>query len=232
MLGGLELSDFKNNVISNNSITDNGGSGIKMTGNSSSNNISGNRINGNDIGICLNYSLYYWFYNETAHTDPNVNNSITGNDILNNSIYGIYSAESVSTIEGNTIDFNGVGIYLNGSNSSEVNGNDVCSNSVADFSLYLSHGNYGDGNTCSASGSWNDDGASGCSYKCSTTTTTSTTNPSTSTSTTVMPCSLQGDYPPCGTVTLPEVIAQINQWSSGEASLESVINLIDAWASG
>ncbi len=62
----------------------------------------------------------------------------------------------------------------------------------------------------------------------STTTTTSTT---TSTTTTTLACSLVGDNPPCGQVSLAEVINLINRWSSGTANLADVIALIDAWAS-
>jgi hypothetical protein len=44
-------------------------------------------------------------------------------------------------------------------------------------------------------------------------------------------CTLVGDDPPCGTVTLFEVVTLINQWSGGHASLSDVIKLINAWAS-
>ena len=45
-------------------------------------------------------------------------------------------------------------------------------------------------------------------------------------------CELSGDYPPCGEVTLGEVVNYINLWSEGQVGLEDVINLIDAWAAG
>ena len=45
-------------------------------------------------------------------------------------------------------------------------------------------------------------------------------------------CDLQGDYPPCGEVTIEEVADFINLWSSGEAELGDVIDLINAWAGG
>ena len=44
-------------------------------------------------------------------------------------------------------------------------------------------------------------------------------------------CSLTGDTPPCGEVTLGEVVAMITDWASGEASLGDTVNLIGAWAS-
>ncbi|MBN2251859.1 MAG: right-handed parallel beta-helix repeat-containing protein [Candidatus Altiarchaeota archaeon] len=64
----------------------------------------------------------------------------------------------------------------------------------------------------------------------STSTSTSTSTTVTSTSTTIPPCTVLGDYPPCGTITLSEVVAYINMRASGEASLGSVIDLINAWA--
>ncbi|MBN2250568.1 MAG: IPT/TIG domain-containing protein [Candidatus Altiarchaeota archaeon] len=43
-------------------------------------------------------------------------------------------------------------------------------------------------------------------------------------------CEITGDYPPCGVVTLSEVVDLINEWSSGDATLSDVIALINAWA--
>jgi len=65
-----------------------------------------------------------------------------------------------------------------------------------------------------------------------TTTMPSTTTSSTTTSTTTIPegCELPGDTPPCGVVTLTEVVDFINQWAQGEAELGEVIDLINAWA--
>ncbi|MFZ2456471.1 MAG: right-handed parallel beta-helix repeat-containing protein [Candidatus Altiarchaeia archaeon] len=66
-----------------------------------------------------------------------------------------------------------------------------------------------------------------------TTTTTTTTTTSTSSTTTTLggPCEKPGDYPPCGDITLAEVINYINAWARGEAELGEVIDLINAWAS-
>ncbi|MBN2251863.1 MAG: right-handed parallel beta-helix repeat-containing protein [Candidatus Altiarchaeota archaeon] len=64
-----------------------------------------------------------------------------------------------------------------------------------------------------------------------TTTSTSTTTTGASTTTTTPDeCELPGDNPPCGTVTLSEVVSYINEWSLGDASLGDVIALINAWA--
>jgi len=43
-------------------------------------------------------------------------------------------------------------------------------------------------------------------------------------------CDLPGDTPPCGEVTLAEVIDHIILWSNDQAELEDVIDLIDIWA--
>jgi hypothetical protein len=43
-------------------------------------------------------------------------------------------------------------------------------------------------------------------------------------------CALSGDYPPCGAVSLSEVIGRINQWAAGNSSLSDVVGLISAWS--
>jgi len=43
-------------------------------------------------------------------------------------------------------------------------------------------------------------------------------------------CSMLGDYPPCDVVSLSEVVDFIIRWSSGQASISDVIDLINAWA--
>jgi hypothetical protein len=59
---------------------------------------------------------------------------------------------------------------------------------------------------------------------------TTSTSTSTSTTTTVPgECPTKGDAPPCGIVTLSEVVSLINQWAGGQASLSDVIKLINMW---
>jgi len=65
-------------------------------------------------------------------------------------------------------------------------------------------------------------------YNASTITTSSTTT----TSTTQVQCTLPGDYPPCGEISIQEIIDMINKWMAGTATLGEVIDLINAWASG
>ncbi|MBN2251984.1 MAG: hypothetical protein JW724_07925 [Candidatus Altiarchaeota archaeon] len=43
-------------------------------------------------------------------------------------------------------------------------------------------------------------------------------------------CEINGDAPPCGTVTLAEVVAFINLWHAGEETLSDAVALIGVWA--
>jgi hypothetical protein len=43
-------------------------------------------------------------------------------------------------------------------------------------------------------------------------------------------CALTGDYSPCNTVTLAEVVGLINKWALDEATLQEVVALINGWA--
>ena len=72
-----------------------------------------------------------------------------------------------------------------------------------------------------------------------TTVSTTSTGASTTTSSTVSTtttntggCTLIGDNPPCGSITVQEIIALITSWANGNATLQNVLNLITAWAHG
>jgi hypothetical protein len=43
---------------------------------------------------------------------------------------------------------------------------------------------------------------------------------------------MAGDYTPCNTISLSEVVDLINKWASDQAELSEVVALINAWASG
>ena len=43
-------------------------------------------------------------------------------------------------------------------------------------------------------------------------------------------CELEGDGPPCGEVTLAEVVAAIQEYQAGQITMHQIIQLIDAWA--
>jgi len=42
-------------------------------------------------------------------------------------------------------------------------------------------------------------------------------------------CPFEGDLPPCGEVSLQEVVSFINRWVAGEAGLGDVVDLINAY---
>ena len=43
-------------------------------------------------------------------------------------------------------------------------------------------------------------------------------------------CPLAGDDPPCGQVTLREVVANINRWAANDCRLGDVVALVNAWS--
>jgi hypothetical protein len=63
-----------------------------------------------------------------------------------------------------------------------------------------------------------------------TTTITTTTTQHTTTTTQVKQCEMAGDDPPCGEVSLNEVVDFINEWAQDRAQLADVIALINVWA--
>ena len=69
-------------------------------------------------------------------------------------------------------------------------------------------------------------------FNTSTTTTTilTTTTISSTTTTRAGTCVMPGNYPPCGDVSLSEVVEAINHWAAGSLDLENVIDLINSWA--
>ena len=64
-----------------------------------------------------------------------------------------------------------------------------------------------------------------------TTTTGATTTMGGSTTTTIASCVLPGDNPPCGNVSLREVVDAINAWAADSGvTLRQIVDLINAWA--
>ena len=61
---------------------------------------------------------------------------------------------------------------------------------------------------------------------------TSSTSTTSATTTTLGQCPTPGDEPPCGTVTLEEVVNYINEWSGGQGTLSNVVALINPWSRG
>jgi parallel beta-helix repeat protein len=197
----LALARGENNQITQNVIANNEVIGINIVV-SSNNIISGNRVS-NSTDILGGWGISLGFLSN--------NNQIISNTIENNTV-GVDNNESL----GNTI-----------------NSNRICYNIDTDISG-SSANNSGNGNTCDKPGEWNDTGSIGCAYTCSAATTTSTTTTTSSTSSTTTTtqgnCTVPGDYPPCGEISLQEIIDMINKWMAGTATLGEVIDLINAWA--
>jgi parallel beta-helix repeat protein len=98
---GINLNDAASNIVRNNSVYDNLEAGIGVGQRSIKNQVIGNSVRGNRRdGVS--------FYSDTA------DNLLRGNTIAGNARYGVYvKSERKSSIEGNRIVDNLVGIYLN-----------------------------------------------------------------------------------------------------------------------
>jgi parallel beta-helix repeat protein len=144
---GINVYDSSVSIIKNNNVTNNS-YGIYLYGNSNFNNISDNEILNNiNAGITLSdCDPYLWC------PGGNTNNTLQGNEISNNN-YGIYSQNSNSTINSNT----------------------VCNNTLLDFNSLNWLSSSGDDNACGKPGGWFDTGAvGGCTRTCPTGVATST----------------------------------------------------------
>jgi parallel beta-helix repeat protein len=223
---GVTLMDCNNSVFSGNEIINSSNAFALVRG--YNNQITQNVIDNNDV-IGMNILL-------------SSNNIISGNRISNttdsDSDYISPGIELSWFCEGNqiinnTIEQNEAGIQFNESSGNTISANRACNNTITDISG-SSANNSGNGNTCDKPGEWNDTGSFGCTYTCSVATTTSTTTTSSSTSSTTSTtqgnCTVPGDYPPCGEISLQEIIDMINKWMAGTATLGEVIDLINAWA--
>ncbi|MBN2251557.1 MAG: right-handed parallel beta-helix repeat-containing protein [Candidatus Altiarchaeota archaeon] len=173
----------------------------------------------NDTGIRIENSFYNSLYN----------NTITLNEfglIISGSSHPNYVRENV--VSSNTW----IGIYLANADYTAMNSNEACYNAESDIWLYGSDGLSGGNNTCGVPHAWNDTGTTGCAFACSQQTSTTTTSSTSPTTSTTLPggCGLPGDEPPCGTVTLSEVVSYINLWSLGAADLGDIVALINAWS--
>ena len=163
-------STIQNNTMSHNWY------GVYFSYSSHNNVLQNNASDNNGYGINFDYSNANQVSNNTA------NSNVNGAGIkLNNS--------NSSSISDNTADFNYHGISLSYSNSNNVTGNNVaqnrmgivlfyaattnnvllentaCSNEYDILTAYTST-NSGFNNTCTSTQNWNDNGATGCTYKC------------------------------------------------------------------
>jgi parallel beta-helix repeat protein len=205
-----------------------------------SNRSNGNVFEGNIIDSASLYAISLF----------SSNNSVVRNNTLNRSLIGAYLKEAYNnTLKDNVIrelSANAVGINVSASRQNSFIGNDISAGAAGinmdsgseNNSLYsnrvcmqvystgivLQNGlNYGDNNTCDGTFRYNDACVTGCKNTCSTATTTTTT-------TTQPECALSGDYPPCGAISLEEVVGHINKWAEGRADLASVVDIITGWS--
>ncbi len=138
---GISLSSSSNNTITNNTANYNNW-GIYIFGGSNFNRILNNKIlNNNETGITISNC----YHRLSQCPGGNSNNTIEGNKILNNKI-GIFSQQSNSTINNNT----------------------VCGNTNLDFDFSNSQSGSGDNNTCNSSkvNRWKDNGRTGTENGC------------------------------------------------------------------
>jgi parallel beta-helix repeat protein len=160
------------------------------------------------------------------------NNSVRDNTIigLSGTSIGInLSSSKNNSFIGNNVSARGTGISMDaGSENNALYNNRVCL-PVYSTGIVIQNGlNYGDNNFCDGTYRYNDACVTGCKYDCSVSITTTTTT--SSTTTTQAQCALSGDLPPCGVVSLFEVVDLINLWAEGSSALQEVVNLINAWA--
>jgi len=188
--------------------------------------LSKNRVDGNILaGILVEFSSGGFIADNTAGSNAygifihseSFNNSLMRNAMDNNSYagVGIAGGSSYNSLNNNTMMGNMYGILLF---PSAVN-NSVVSNTACastDYDVLQKNGsvNNGRGNICDNAENWNDEGMMGCQNTCGGV------------------CSLPGNFPDCGVITLHEVISYITEWAAGRAELGAVIDLINAWAAG
>jgi parallel beta-helix repeat protein len=117
----------------------------------SNNVVQGCTITDFDIGI------YFW--TTTGNTARDI--------VANSNVWGIRLQNGGSaTVEDSTFDENKWGISLSNTNSNNISSNSACQNSSLDIDLSSGMGNMGDYNSCDKPGSWNDQGATGCTWGC------------------------------------------------------------------
>jgi len=237
------LSD--NNTLRQNSAFDNrigiwlawDGAGFYMGYGSKDNKFIDNLASGNGAGFYVD-SDSNLFENNTATGSfgPGFevywcsHNEFIGNDASSNSGSGFTIRGNNNTFMENTARDSELGYGFDFWWSSSYNvleDNAVCNNDDGDIHFdNTTDSNTGD-NICDTLVD-EDSNTVTCSQDCEggAVTTTSTTT------TILSECELPGDYDPCGTVELSEVIDFITQWAAGNGELSDVIDLISAWTLG
>ena len=140
-----------NNKVFNNTLTSNGNNGVLLMGFTDMINLTESTILNNYDGI--------WIEDCSGI-------SITGNTVNSNKERGIGLVNSANTIlQRNGVSNNLIGLYSENSNST-INTNTVCDNTNLDFNSSAWLSSTGDNNTCSNPDGWNDTIRTGCTFKC------------------------------------------------------------------
>ncbi|NCN64759.1 MAG: hypothetical protein GW779_03435 [Candidatus Altiarchaeum hamiconexum] len=157
---GISLdSSSNNNTLTNNTANSNMGSGRIMLRHSSNNTLTNNTADNNrHDGI-----HFLWGSNFNEILNNKISNNKNGITLSNCDHPGIgcFERNTNNTIQGNEILNNTVGIFSNASNST-INSNYVCGNTQLDFDLGDWLSSVGDNNYCGNAGGWNDANTIGC----------------------------------------------------------------------
>ena len=180
--GGMGIQLWKacdNNTIINNSIHNNKGAGILSKAWCTHNNITNNSFykNGEEAytgptgGIVLRcYKTHYWNITNNNITDnygPGIFIGGGWNTIKNNRVTGSKNRPSGDIKDGNGIEINRCGEGGEGGKNNTLENNAVCYNEGKDiFVVSAGYNNHGDDNTCDWTHNYNDDGTTGCTYRC------------------------------------------------------------------
>jgi parallel beta-helix repeat protein len=130
--------------------------------------ITNNEVYGNGYGAGISDDVRGGIILRCKLSDDNL---ISGNNVHDNDVDGIFIGGYRNTIENNTsVDNARYGINIgrsDGSCDNVINENTVCGNGDGDIVVDSSvTGNSGDNNTCDSTGNYDDDGTTGCTYPC------------------------------------------------------------------
>ena len=140
---GIELSSSGNNTVVSNT-ADECGVGIS-TRFSDDNTLRNNSASSGNYGIYLMDSNVNTILDNTANSNNNTgidlslseDNELAGNDVRTNMNYGIHlSSSDRNDLMENTVDQNGVGVYLDWSGDNEIGNNTITNNDLTGIAAY------------------------------------------------------------------------------------------------